>query len=1049
MDVGPQQRDANSVAAAERRYLTIAFADLSDFTKLSEQLDPEDLLAVQQRYQRLALEIAERYGGFVSSFSGDGILIYFGYPSAHENDSERAVRASLELVQSLQRLVLNLPDQQTLQLKVRVGLHTGLVLVGPELASGGILEHAAVGQAVNLASRLQAMASPNSVLVSRETLELVEGLFDSRFLGNCAIKGLSRPVAVHEVTRPRPSTRRSGARFRRGATRVVGRADVIGRMERCWEQVSSSRRRRVLLMVGEAGLGKTRLAMELSRQVEQHHGSVFQINCHELFSGTPFYSVAATLWASAGIDPDDDDATRIGKVGDFLQRFSLRTAENVDTACTLMETLGVPRLGSQGAVPADIRKRRSDLLLALLREMASRGPSLLWVEDAHWLDPSSAELLTDLSARVAETPILLLLTARSPPEQLVLTNADEVIHVAPLPERECLELAHSVPGAETLPSEMLGKVVALADGNPLFVEQLTLSLIDDQVRPASSSTRAESLPLTLAEMMSERLDRLLGGRRIVQASACLGRSFTPKILRLILEDEQSPHTEILERLVRADILRIQQGTGEVSYTFRHALLQRAAYDSLIQSERRTIHARIAKVLASGEAGPVIPEVLAHHLTAAGQVSEAASAWLRAGLIAARRSAYVEAIAHIDRGLGLLPSIPDLNAREALEIALQAGLIGPFTATVGPTSESLLECCQRGLQLCQKGTPNPLIFAFLFGQFSHAVCRGKGSLAGSSAEQFMSAATSARYDSGRVIGHRLLGLVRLGQGNVSAAIEELEASLQLYSAERDEAATHVFGQNTQVHSRSLLSLSLLHAGRIDEALRVGCEALRSIDDLQHPHSSALALGYVGGWVFGLCGLEGRQMRAARHLVALAEQHRLRSFHMFGQAFIGWALCKSGDLSQGIAILEQAVKDLEAAEFWLSLPGHMAMLSDAMRLVGRLSDAAALCEHGLQRVALSGERLHEPELRRVRAMVACDARGRTDDAVHEMFRSAVDSARKMSLPLCELRALQAMRTHLGEERLGLDDLRRLEEFPHLQDLEGRTTRLIRQIYPLTSN
>jgi class 3 adenylate cyclase/tetratricopeptide (TPR) repeat protein len=1035
-------------AAPERRYLTMAFSDLVDYTRLSEQVDPEELHLIQQKYQQIALEIVERYGGFVASFSGDGILIYFGYPVAHENDAERAVRASLELVKAVQELDLATPSQPSLRLKVRIGLHTGQVLLAAEQASGGMLEHAAIGQAVNLASRLQELAPPNCVLVSRDTLELVEGLFESKPLGIRNLKGISQPIMVHEILRQRSNTQRNSARFRRGATRMIGRTGVIDMMRRCWNEVQADRKRRCFVVTGEAGLGKSRLAMELDREVERQSGNSLRINCHELFSGTPLYAVAAALWANAGVETGDDEASRAAKLSNLLKRFDLLDPRHLETACSLIETLGTPGRRTPASVPVGIKKRQFDLVLALLRAIADRGPLMVWVEDAHWIDPSSTELLNDLSARLADAPILFLITARKLPERVVLPDAHQLVQLAPLSEQECLELARSVPGGEALSKAVLERAVRLADGNPLFVEQLTLSLIDNEGRPRTAGDSREFLPLTLAEMMSERLDRLPGGRRVVQAAACLGRSFTSNFVDLLIGPDQERDAATLEKLVQADILRVQQDSAEERYEFRHALLQRAAYDSLIQPERKAMHARIARALSAGESGPVIPEVLAHHLTAAGQTREAIGAWLQAGMAASRRSAYVEAIAHIERGLELLAQIPDQNVREALEIGLQAALIGPFTAIAGPTSEKMLRCCQRGLQLCKDGPPSPLIFAFLFGQFSHAVCRGNGTLAMTSAELFQSTAKGARYESGQVIGHRLLGLVHLGQGNVSKAVDELGASLQLYSAERDEAATHVFGQNTQVHSRSLLSLSLLHAGRIEEALNAGTEALLSIDELKHPHSSALALGYVGGWVFGLCGASEQQMHAARRLVTLAEEHHLQSFRIFGQAFIGWALCRFGDLRQGIPILEKAVGDLEAVEFWLSLPGHMAVLADAMRLAGRHADAASLCDRGLQHIAQAGERLHEPELMRVRAMVAHDMRGKIDDHVHETLHAAVTSARTLSLPVCEHRALRTLHAYLGASRLDAAAAARLDELSYLDGWEERAAHVVRAAYRAAS-
>jgi class 3 adenylate cyclase/tetratricopeptide (TPR) repeat protein len=1026
--------EADPVAAVERRYLTIVFSDLSGFTGLSEQLDPEDLRDVRNKYQRLALEIVERYGGFVSSFSGDGILIYFGYPAAHENDAERAVRAALELVHSVPKIQLDVVDFPDLRLSVRVGLHTGLVLMAPEMASSGILEHAVVGQAVNLASRLQEMAEPNAVVASKDTFELVEGLFESRSLGIRTVKGFSQPVAVHQITRLKQNTRTSGVRFRRGGTRMIGRAAALDAIRHEWASVLGESGSCVLFVTGEAGLGKTRLVMEFQRHAELQAGSIVQLTCHELFAGTPLYPVAGVLWEGAGLGRDDTDDVRISKLRGFLEGFGLGTAENVETATSLLETYGVPQPRTPGLAQADIKKRQFGFLQALLQEKMNRGPQLLWIEDAHWLDPSSAELLTGLIPRMTDAPLLLLVTMRPQSKPLSLPKPDEIIQLAPLSASECLELAYSVPGARSLPTELLNHAVSLADGSPLFVEQLTLSLIDGQGRPALKGRGTDVLPLTLAEMISERLDRLPGTRRIVQVSACLGRSFTPEFLQRLLDDHQSDLGEILDQLVKAEILRLQDGNDEPRYEFRHALLQRAAYDLMVPSTRRATHARVAATLAAGDSGPVVPEVLAHHLTAAAQHKEAASAWLQAAVAAARRSAYVEAIADIERGLALVDKITDAEARRALELGLQAASIGPYTVTSGPTSQKLLACCQRGLHLCGQGPQSPLVFAFLFGQFSHAICCANTSLALSSADLFLKAAQNAKYDSGEVIGHRLVGMARLGKGTIGKSIEALETALKAYRPDRDDAATLMFGQNPKVHICSLLSFALIHAGRVDEALSIGSETLQSLDDLQHPHSSALALGYVGGWVFGLCGFTEQLMFASRRLVALTEQHGLHNMRVFGQVFIGWALCQAGDLPQGIAVLEQAVSDMESSGWRLTLPGHMAVLADALRRARRYSEASEVCDRALKIIAEGGERLHEPEARRVQAMIEADRAGRVDTSTAELFRAALDCALALDSAFLQFRALTTLRDYLGAEALDERSTRRLAELSYLADLKS---------------
>jgi class 3 adenylate cyclase/tetratricopeptide (TPR) repeat protein len=1022
-----------AVAAAERRYLTILFCDLSGFTGLGEQVEPEVLQHIRDKYQRLVLAVVERYGGFVSNFAGDGVLCYFGYPTAHENDAERAVRAALELVEAVAGLDLEVPHQPELRLDMRAGLHTGLVLMAPEQASSGMLEHAVVGHVVNLASRLQTMAEPSTVLLSKETHELVESLVESQALGLRTIRGLSQPVAVYQILRARQGGSRSAARFRRGGTRLIGRAVLLDALRHEWADVQSKQRGAVILVVGDAGLGKTRLVMEFRHLAGLQPEAALQFNCHELFAGTPLYPVAAALWSGAKLATSDGEAERTAKLETFLSSFDLASAETLEGLRGLLESFGVPLVRARALVPLEIKKRQFHVLTELLRAMANRGPLVLCIEDAHWIDPTSAELMAELAGAVADKPVLFLVTTRPPvADQFALAIPSSTLRLSPLSEAESLELAASVPGAKILPEQMLRQVVTQSDGSPLFVEQLTLSIIDNHGRAQPPGSRGNDLPLTLAEMVSERLDRIPGGRRIVQMAACLGRSFTRPFIEGLLETQPDQTAELLERLVNAEILRQREDSN--SYEFRHALLQRAAHELMVPSARRAAHARIVRALQTAGQGPVVPEVLAHHLTEAGQFKEAAAAWLQAAAAAARRSAYAEAVRHVERGLGLIEKIADPEARRSLEISLQASLIGPYTATSGATYEKVLTCCQRGLQLCREGPPSPLVFAFLFGQFTHSICRANLALAATSADLFLSAATQAGYESGKVIGHRLSGMVLAGRGRLAESIEALKTSLDLYVPERDEAATHVFGQNAQVHSSSLLSFALLHAGRIEEALEVGSATLASIDELKHPHSSALALGYVGGWVYGLCGLTDKLMQASRRLVSLAEQHEIDNMRRFGQAFIGWALCQSGDLPQGIANLKQAVTELEAVGFRLTLPTHMSVLADAMCRAGHHEDALAVCRRALQIVGDGGERLCEPEVRRVMATILAKLSGPSSQAARDMFRTAIECARAVHSPLLEYRALRTA-DDAAADLLDAELRRRLEALAPLGELASR--------------
>jgi class 3 adenylate cyclase/predicted ATPase len=1020
----------------ERRYLTILFCDLVGYTELSERLDPEDLQDIQLEYQRLGRAVMERYSGFVARFTGDGILVYFGYPTAHENDAERAVRAALELIDSLADLNARFRDQQRPEVAVRIGIHTGLVVFGSEATSGGWQEHSIVGEAVNLAARLQVEAAPNCIIVSRETLELVEGCVAFEPLGPRRLKGLSRIIALFRITKARPVAKRSIARLRRGATRMIGREKALDRLLLDWDSMIRGSRCCTVQIVGEAGVGKTRLVREFVETPELANANVVQVHCHEIFANTPLYALGSYFWWRLGLTAEDGEAARLEKISAYLDEVGGNGAENRDIIGSLM---GLAISGVTEAVaptPLILKQKQFALIVGLVEQSVRSQPSVLWVDDAHWLDPSSAELLSEIVSRLADLPLLVLLTLRSFPKGPPLPAADDVVHVEQLGSQECFDLARSVPGAQLLSDQVLARAVQGADGLPLFVEQLVLSLID-QVAAEPDVARAEGkVPLILTEMLSERLDRLPGGRRVVQAAACIGRAFTPDFLSALLHNGATDITEPLEALVGAEILRPRLDDAEARYEFRHVLLQRMAYESMVHAERRALHARIVEVLKQpAQAGPAIPEVLAHHLTAAGKVHDAINAWLDAGVKATRRSAYKEAVDHLERGLDLLAQIAQPELRRQLELELQAALIGSLTASHGPTSQELAMCCERGLQLCRDGEPTPLVFPFLFGKFTFAMCRAQIREATSLAELFLASATRSGYEPGRVIGHRLLGMAFLGQGEAGKAKEQLERSLALYSHERDAAATHLFGQNTQVHSRGLLSLALFCLGHVDEALHTGLAAIRAADMLRHPLSTTLALAYVGGWVFGLCGATEQLMHEARRMISVSEQHRLGPFPAFGRAFLGWALCQQGDLIQGIAVMEEAIEALEGFEFRLGLSAHLAILADARRRRGNPDVAEALCTRAVQMVSDTGERWFEPEARRIEALIANDLRPQEYARVEALLRAAVECARSLNSPIFELRCLGSLREFIGPGQEDVAVNARILDLSHLDNLARR--------------
>jgi class 3 adenylate cyclase/predicted ATPase len=1026
----------------QRRYLTILFCDLVGYTELSERLDPEDLRDLQLQYQRLALTVMERYGGFVAQFSGDGVLVYFGYPAAHENDAERAVRAALELHDRLHELNGGLRGQQLPEIAIRIGIHTGLIVIGSELASGGAQDHSIVGEAANLAARLQADAPTNSVIVSGETFEMISGMFDYESLGPRRFKGISRSIPIYKITKPRVGIGRTYHRGRRGTPHFVGRAESVDRLVSCWNSAKEKSRCETILITGEAGVGKTRLATEIVKHPEFSDASVLQIHCHDIFASTPLYSVGMFVWSEAGLTVDDDKAIRAQKIANFLDNLGLKNPENEDIISSLIGTSLTSATEASAPTPFLFKRKQFALLGSIFEQMVRKQPTLIWVDDVHWIDPSSAELLQELVKRLADTAVLVALTGRSFPKSPNLPNTENAIELGQLSLDECYELARAIPRAQDLSDDELKRAVEAADGVPLFVEYLVLSLVDQKEQASNASRRRGDLPLTLAAMISERLDRVADGRRVVQAAACIGRPFTADFLAALLQENAQNVVEPLEALIDAEILRSNHGGREARFEFRHALLQRAAYESMVQSERRATHANIVKQLQhDSAAGPFVPELIAYHLTASAQFQEAIRTWLDAGASAARRSAHIEAVEDLRRGLSLLNEISSPELRAKLELGLQGALIPSLISTQGPTSPALSECCQRGLALCREGEASPLVFAFLFGQFTFAMCRGRNKDATPLAQLFLTVASDKSYASGRVIGHRLCGMTYINAGAALKAKEQFEQSLELYSAERDAAATQLFGQNTQVHSRSLLSIALLCLGQVDEALQVGLDALEAADALRHPQSTALARGYVGGWLFGLCGAKTEMKREAQQLIALADQHRLGPFRLFGSAFMGWALCQDGDLENGVAMLTKAIDRLESIDFRFSLPGHLASLAEAQRLQGKLEEAKKTCARGLTMISEGTDLWIEAEVRRIDALVAADMKVESAEKVEAKFREAIECARSLGFPIFELRSLLNLQKFLGSNRKDIEIEARLKKLAHLQNLDRRVEAAIK--------
>ncbi len=770
-------------------------------------------------------------------------------------------------------------------------------------------------------------------------------------------------------------------------------------------------------------------------------GTVIRLNCLELFATTPLYAVAGFLWSRVGLATEDD--ARSAKISTFLARFDASTPENVGLLANVLGFAQGRIDRTTAPTPAAAKQEQFAFLARLFGEIVRTQPAVVWIEDAHWLDPSSAELLTRIVEQFAQAPVMVLQTTRSFPKGPALPAPDHVIRLDQLEWEECLRLARSVPGAHAVSEELLAQAASNCDGIPLFIEQMILSLISQ--RQSGRRQTTGDLPLTLAEIMSERLDRLEGGRRVVQAAACIGRSFGAAFLADLLGDGYGRVVEPLEALVDAEILSRQHDASQNTYEFRHALLQRVAHESIVQGDRRKMHGRIADLLQQrSNVEPVIAEARAHHLTEARRSEPAIEAWLDAAALANRRSALIEAIAHVGKGLALLDGVEDAERRRELELKLQMAQMGPLTSAKGVTSDEFSACCERGMELSLSGSSASAAFPFMFGQITFSIARGHKAEAISLSERFIALADSSSNDPGRVVAHRIAAMAYLHNGDLAQAKANAERSLALYSPEWRDSTTQLFGQDIEIHSRSLLALTLFCLGEVDAALELGLDTVQLAEQREHAHSTVITLGYVGNLV-GFCGATEALMAIARRLVAVSEKHGLRPFLTVGNAMLGWALCVRGDLDQGCAVMEEVIEAAVAAKSNLGIVRYLAILADARRRNGQLELARIASARAIELVPADST-WYEPEAYRIAGLVARDLDPKNPQEARALLKEAVEHARRIGLRVFELRALLDLKSLGGTTDIMPDLESRIAELAHLRNIDRRAEASARDRAPL---
>ena len=993
---------------AERRQLTVMFCDLAGSSALSARLDPEDLRAVIGAYHACIAEVIARNEGVIARYMGDGVLAYFGFPQAHEDDAEQATRAGLALVDA----VANLKTDIGTELQVRVGIATGMVVVGDLTGEGAAKEQAVIGETPNLAARLQTFATPGTVLICESTHRLTDGHFVYRNLGPVALKGWAEPIPAWQVLGASGVESRFEAQHKTRLKALIGRDEEIELLLRRWQDAVQGEGC-VVVLTGQPGIGKSHIALALEERLQEQHITVRHY-CSAHHTNSALYPFIRQLERAARFERGDSPAAKFAKLEALLAQ-SGADADHV--VAPLADLLSLPP-NDRYRVPELSPQRRKEMTLAALSAqldgLAARQPVFIIFEDVHWADPTSLELLTGTLEQVQRLPVLLLITARPEftppwPGHAHVTT----VSLTRLNRRNGAALIERVTAGKTLPDEVMDQILARTDGVPLFVEELTKTVLEtgllqerDDHYVLNRPLPSMAIPTTLHASLMARLDRLAPVRELAQIGAVVGREFSYELLSTVAGLPKEKLEEGLAELVRAELIFCRGQVPQAVYTFKHALVRDAAYSGLLKSRRAALHATIADAFEQRfpETVEAQPETLAHHLTEAGLFEKAEAFWLQAGKKAAMRSANLEAIAHLQRGIEASGHLPDGARKDRLELDFQFALGTCLIATQGPASNKTMATFARARELCERLGDPPEQLQVMFWLTTASVVRGELPLAEETIAALLQLA-EARGDRPALLNAmRGQAMIRLFMGHLGGAREMIERALEAFdaSSEEERLAARAAGQDAGVADLALMSWPLWLLGHADTAItRIG-GAIQRADAISHPHSQAYACYYASI----LHALRGEFLTAhgyAERCLSLSEEHGFRQWRGLAHAIRGICVSLLDPSSSALEEIRTAFDEYRGAGYQLGITALYVLLCPALLSGHNCEDALELIEQGLATTSRNSERIFEAELYRLKAR-ALLVRGAPDASTEaqSLLDQALTTARSQHAKALELRA-----------------------------------------------
>jgi predicted ATPase/class 3 adenylate cyclase len=1001
---------------AERRQVTVLFCDLADSTPLAGQLDPEDWREVVRAYQHTCDAVVQRFDGHIAQLLGDGLLIYFGWPQAHEDDALRAVYTALGMLEAMRPLNRQLEQEKRLHLAIRVGIHTDLVVVGA-MGGAGRQEELALGEGPNIASRLQGLATSDTVLLSEATYRLVAGYVTVEDLGIQTLKGVITSGRVYRVLGHSGAQTRLEVTAARGLTPLVGRELEVGLLLDRWAQAMDGSGQ-VVLLSGEAGIGKSRLVQVLTEQVSSAGTTRVTLRCSPYHTNSALYPVLEHLERVLQFGRDEDPQAKLAKLERSLEASSLPRAQVVPLLAALLALPHPAHYPPLQLSPQRQRQKTHEALVAWLLVETEQAPVLTVWEDLHWADPSSLEVLSLLLDQAPAARMLTILTCR--PEFHPPWGTHSHLTLTRLTRPQVAAMVRQIAGGKDVPAAVVEQVMTKTDGVPLFIEELTKVTLESGVLrevedhyELTGPLLALAIPTTLHDSLMARLDRLGTAKGMGQLGATIGRQFSYELLQAVASLDDATLQRELGRLVAAELLYQRGVPPQSTYMFKHALIQEAAAQSLLKSTRQHYHQRIARVLEERfpEIAAAQPELLAHYYSEAGLTEQALAYWQQAGEHAQQRSANLEAVAHLTKALALLKTLPNSPTSIRQELGLQVALGGVLMTIKGYGVPEAERAYARARELCQHVGETPQLFPvlhglwwFYFGRAEHQTARELG-------EQLFRLAQRVQDPALLLQAHRALGISLFYLGELASGHAHFEQGIALYDPQQHGSLTFSAMQNPGVTCLCGVARASWYLGFPDQALARIHEGLSLAQDIAHPFSLAFAQAYSA--LVRQLRREGHAAQEhAEAALTLSREQGFTFYEAMGMCLGGWSLVVQGQQEKGIEQIRQGIDAYRATGTEVALPYYLALLAEAYAAGGLVAEGLRVLAEALALVDTHGERDYKAELYQLKGELLLTAEGGQEGTrqpwleAERCFHQALTVARRQQAKSFELRATTSL-------------------------------------------